>query len=328
MTHQERWDRALAIAARIRQLVAELDRLPKVPITAFLDAEMRRKYRRFAARLRAGKVEPRYRNLFTAEQLAEICEQACARDEFLEKMIRELHELGEDLRTLLAENDAELARQATPELLQMKDAAAWLGADSVAAQHYRDIQQVRRQGQRRRNRPFNPQPEPIPLPGTDYELHLRHWLAAAEILPEGTDEGHVGLRIGIGEQSWVGSFQRGHTDYTTVQLMPDNRHLLVVTDGAGYVVELVTNTHVASLGRDIGAVVCDQASPLLLIDHGGKSLEAYGPEGRMWSTGAIASGGFRDFGVTGGVLAFDACQANGEWVEVGLDPATGALAPV
>jgi 1-acyl-sn-glycerol-3-phosphate acyltransferase len=339
---QQRWERSAAIVVRVRELVAELERLPKVPIAAFLNAEMRRKFRRFAARLRAGKVEPRYKNLFTAAQLADICEAAADRDERLEKILKELHDLAEELRVLLAENEAQLADETMAELLPLKDAAQWLGPDSETEQRYREIQQMRRQGQRRRNRPRKPgKPELIPLPGTDYLLHLRHWLSAAETLPDGVPEGervvyfpegsrHAGddpivLRIGIGEQSWVGSFQRGLTDYTTVQLMPDNRHLLVVAAGAGYIVELITNTLVAEAGRDIVAVVSDEAVPLFLIDHAGTTLEAFGPEGRLWSTGAIANGGFRAFGVDDGVLTFEACQAEGGWVEVGIDLTTASL---
>jgi len=341
MTHQQRWDRAVAIETRYRQLVAEIEQLPKVPIIAFLDAEMRRQYRRFAARLRAGKVEPRYPNLFTREQLADICERACARDEFLEKAFKELRELAEELRRMLAENDAELAQQTTAEILRVKDAAQWLGPDSQAAQRYDEAQRLRRHGQRRRNHaPKHQRPEVTALPGADYELHLRHWLSAAELLPdgppvgekvhrypEGAGEDRIVLRIGIAEHSWVGSFEPGLTDYTTVQLMPDNRNLLVVANGAGYIVEVITNSPVAEVGRDIASVVCDEAFPFLLLDHGGKSLEAFGAEGKMWSTDAIACGGFRDFAINDGVLSFEACQADGNWVEMGVDVTASPVAP-
>ena len=317
MNVQQRWERSFEILARYRELVAELERLPKLPIVAFLDAEMRRKYRRFAARLRAGKVEPRYKNLFTAEQLADLCEAACARDEFLEKAVKELRELAEELRAMLEENSAELASVTMAELLPAKDAAQWLGPDSMAEQKYREIQQLRRQGQRRRNHP--PKSEPpqlIDLPGMDYELHVRQWLAAAELVPEQTDAERIALRIGVGDFSWVGTFQRGVTDYTTVQLMPDDRHLLIVTDGAGTIVEIISHVPVAEIGRDIASVISDESSPFLLFDHGGTSLEAFGPEGRMWQTGAIACGGFREFSVADGTLTFEACQGDGGWVEV------------
>ena len=295
MTIQQYWERSFEILQRVRELVAEMERLPKVPIIAFLDAEMRRKYRRFAARLRAGKVEPRYKNLFTAEQLADICEQACDRDEFLEKAIKELRALADELHAIIAENEAVLAAGTTPELLQMKDAAQWLGPESHAEQQYREIQQVRRKGQRRRNHPQKAasSSELIELPGFDFELHIRQWLAAAELLPdgapegeevlrfgEGGDEGRIVLRIGVGETSWVGSFQRGDTGYTTVQLMPDDRHLLVVANGAGYIVEIITNNLVAELGHDITVVGCDKDSTVLAVDHGG-AVEAFGPDGRL-----------------------------------------------
>ncbi|HEX3582132.1 MAG TPA: hypothetical protein VH087_10255 [Thermoanaerobaculia bacterium] len=337
---QQRWERAVAIVLRVRELVAALDRLPKVPIAAYLNAEMRRKFRRFAARLRAGKVEPRYKNLFTAEQLADICEAACNRDEFLEKALKELRALGEELHALIEENAVELNQETMAELLPMKDAARWLGPDSETELRFREMQQMRRQGQRRRNGPKKAgKPELIPLPGTDYELHLRHWLSAAEDLPDGapadepvayfpaqpdgTADDRTALRIGIGEHSWVGSFQRGATVYSTVQLMPDNRNLLVVTGGAGYVVEVVTNALIAEVGHDVAAVVSEEKSPLLLVNHGGKSLEAFGPEGRMWSTGQIANGGFQTFAFPDGMVVFDALGDDGEWAEVTLDAATG-----
>ncbi|HEY2324677.1 MAG TPA: hypothetical protein VGJ82_17585 [Thermoanaerobaculia bacterium] len=297
MTVQQRWERAAAITARFYELAAELARVPKVPITAFLNAEMRRQYRRFAARLRAGKVEPRYKNLFSAEQLADICEQACRRDEFLEKALKELLALANELCALLSENEAELAKETTAEILRVKDAAQWLGPGSRAGQDYQEAQRVRRLGQRRRNHSGKSgPPQRLALPGFDYELHLRHWLAAAEILPdgapadepvgrypEGDDEDRIVIRIGIGEHSWVGSFRRGLTDYTTVQLMPDSRNLLIVAAGAGYVVELITNAPIAEVGRDIGVVVYDGESPLLLVDPDGNTLATFGPEGRIHS---------------------------------------------
>lgn len=337
MNSQQRWERAAAIATRFRELVAEMEQLPKVPIVVFLPAEMRRKFRRFAARLRAGKVEPRYPNLFTAEELADICEQAAYRDEFLENAVKELHQLEAELRALLDENEAERAKETMAELLPVKDAAQWLGPDSQAEQRYREIQRIRRQGQRLRNRPRKAgPPEPMELPGMDFELHVRQWVSAAETLlegapagervlhfPEGAGDDRIVLRIGIAESSWVGSFQRGATDFTTVQLMPDNRNLLVVAGGAGYIVEAISNSLVACLEHDIVSVICHEPSPLLVVDHGGTRLEAFGPGGRMWRTGAIACGGFREFGVADGVMSFEACQTDGEWLEVVIDVGTG-----
>jgi len=292
MNVQQRWDRATAIVLRFRELVAELEGLPKAPIILFLPAKMRRKFRRFAARLRAGKVEPRYKNLFTAEELATICEQACDRDERMERISKELHALSNELKALLDENESELARETMPALLREKDAAQWFGPDSQAEQRYRELQQIRREGQRRRDRPQKPgPPETIDLPGMDFELHVRQWVSAAELLaegapagervlcfPEGAGDDRIVLRIGIAESSWVGSFQRGGTDFTTVQLMPDNRNLLVVAGGAGYVVEAIGHALVASLGHDIASVLCDESSALYLVDQAGTTLEAFGPE--------------------------------------------------
>jgi hypothetical protein len=194
----------------------------------------------------------------------------------------------------------------------------------------------------------------------NYELHIRQWISAAELLteaPEGepvlyfprvaqassvrsgdgtgaqagslryTGDDRIVLRIGIADFSWVGSFERGVTDFCTVQVMPDNRNLLVVANGAGYLVEAVSHALVGVLERDIVTVVSDDSSPVLLIDHGGTTLEAYGPEGRMWSTGAIGCGGFRGFDAADGVLTFEAKQADGEWAEMSVDVTASRAAP-
>jgi hypothetical protein len=127
------------------------------------------------------------------------------------------------------------------------------------------------------------------------ELHWRHWLTAAEVLPDGApggepvlrfphdgdDENRMVLCIGIGPAAWIGSFSRGVTDYTTVQLMPDDRHLLVIAAGAGFIINANSHALVAEVGRDIATVICDEDSPLLVLDHAGTSLEAFGPEGRL-----------------------------------------------
>lgn len=297
---QQRWERAVALVMRVRELAEELERLPKAPIAAFLNREMRRQYRRFAARLRAGKVEPRYKNLFTAEQLADICEAACDRDERLEKIVKELRDLADELRDLLAENEAELNQQTMAELLPIKEAARWLGPGSETEQRFREIQQIRRQGQRRRNHPQKPgKPDLIPLPGTDYELHLRHWLSAAETLPdgapdgeavvyfpEGSSEDRIVLRIGISDSSWVGSFQRGSTDYTTVQLMPDNRHLLVVAAGAGYIVESPRPGATSSRSSPTSSLCSSSITPTRRSKH--SALRGgYGAPARSRTAGSV-----------------------------------------
>jgi hypothetical protein len=339
LKNHQRYERAMALATRARELVLEMEQLPKVPVVAFLSKEMRRQFRRFAARLRAGKVEPRYPNLFTAEELADICEQAANRDEFIENAVKELRQISDELQALISEEQAEFGQAATAELLQVKDAAQWYGPDSQAWDRYREIQRVRRHGQRERNRPRKPAPpQLLPLPGTDYDLFQRNLICAAEALPEGAPagepvlrfpegagDGRMVLRIGIGAASWVGAFKLGDTQFSTVQLMPDDRHLLVVAAGAGYLIDAVSHSLVSDLGSDIAVVVRHDASAFLIADHGGFSLEAFGPAGRIWNTGPIGCGGFRAFNLTDGVLSFEARRDDAEWIVVGMDLVTGEM---
>jgi hypothetical protein len=84
------------------------------------------------------------------------------------------------------------------------------------------------------------------------------------------------IRIGIGDRSWVGSFTRGTTACTTVQLMPDRAHLLVVADGAGYVIEAVTRSLVKETGTDITEVFIDEESGCVLsVDHASGAVHEY-----------------------------------------------------
>jgi hypothetical protein len=68
---------------------------------------MRRELRRRAKRLRRGQAEPRYANLHTAEQLADVYERTIERDEILEQKKRDFERIGHDLSRVLEENDPE-----------------------------------------------------------------------------------------------------------------------------------------------------------------------------------------------------------------------------
>jgi hypothetical protein len=107
--------------------------------------------------------------------------------------------------------------------------------------------------------------------------------AVIAIPPEGRDSGRprVFLRIGLGEASWVGSFEIGHMSVTTIFIMPDGKHLFVSAEGAGYIIDLKSRTLVEQIGTDVSVVMVDKSMTLFVVVHNGRNLEAFGRAGRL-----------------------------------------------
>jgi hypothetical protein len=61
-----------------------------------------------------------------------------------------------------------------------------------------------------------------------------------------------------------------------------------------------------------------------VVDHDGKSLEAFGRNGRLWKSGVISSGGFRELSLTDESLIGEVGQASG-WTAFSVDLATGQV---
>ena len=70
----------------------------------------------------------------------------------------------------------------------------------------------------------------------------------------------------------------------------------------------------------------DAARTLFTVDHNGMSLESFGKNGRLWKTGIISSGGFREMSLEDGIIAGEARQGPGEgWVRFSVELATGEV---
>ena len=199
--------------------------------------------------------------------------------------------------------------------LEAKDAAMFDGPDSEAAQRYRRMRFLisvgtRHEFEKRRGSPHAPV---LPLLTKDPRIELRYELAAAELLsspssgeaviaipPEGRDSGRgrIFLRIGIGEASWIGSFERGHKSVSTIFMMPDGKHLFVSADGAGYVIDAKSRTLVEQTGTEVVGAIRDDPMSVFIVNHNDMRFEAFGIAGRLWKTDTISSGGFRRIAIT------------------------------
>ena len=316
--------RAVALVQQAIEVLLRAETAPASPVTAFLTAKRRRALRRDAERLRQGKVEPRYKNLHSAEDLAALYERTAQRDEIFEETIRDFKRVARDLARVLENNPPGLQEAMKALVLEAEREAEEQGPGSEAARRYRHMVGLAWVGYQRRShtRRQRGQSAPRITLGPDPSVQARWEESAAEYLPslpssdeaviaippQGSDSGRERMlqRIGIGKASWIGSFGLGHTDVTLVAMLPDGKHLFVCAGGAGYVIDAKSRTLVETIGTEVVDAFQDDDLTLYVICHNGTSLEAFGTTGRLWKTGIISSGGFRRMALTDDALVGEA----------------------
>ena len=337
-------ERAAALVNEALDVLQRAEHAPNSPVNTFLTAEMRRKLRRAARRLRGRQAEPRYKNLHTAEELADIYERTIQRDEILEKGIKDFQRINLEFGRVFEENGPEVEKTVGTLVKEAARSAEEEGPGSEAALRYqlfRFLSWVGQQAHDHRRKPGAPFPWKVSL-ARDPSIEARAQLTAAKVLdtplssgeaviaipPEGRDSGRdrIYIRIGIGEASWLGSFETGHMNVCTISMMPDHKHLFVSAKGAGYIIELKTRTLVEQIGLDVARVLVDERGTLFIVDHDGLSLEGFGRSGRLWKTGTIGCGGIRDTALTNTRLIGETRQPYPPWwVGFSVKLATGEV---
>jgi len=334
-------------AALVHQAVDVLQRASHAPasqVNALVPANVRRKLRRAARRLRLGKSQPRYTNLHTSEELADIYDRTVERDEILEQALRDFQRITRELGCVLEENDPEVGTTLEAIIREAQRSAKEQGPGSEAAQRYRQLQLLAWFGQRyasQKRRGRSPAPLRVPL-APDPSVEVRNQVTAAELLasppspgeaviaipPDGRDSGRgrIFIRIGVGEASWIGSFERGHKCVSTIFMMPGGKHLFVSAEGAGYVIDAKSRTLVEEIGTEIVGVMRDDPMTVFLVNHNDMRFEAFGPAGRLWKTDIIGSGGFRRLAITDHSLIGEALRlSQARWAGFSVNLATGEV---
>ena len=147
-------------------------------------------------------------------------------------------------------------------------------------------------------------------------------------MQEGRDSGRgrILIRVGLGQASWIGSFERGHMSVSTIFMMPDGKHLFVSAEGAGYVIDAQSRTLVEEIGTDVAGVMRDDPMTVFVVVHNGKNLEAFGRTGRLWKTDPIGRGGFRGIAITDTRLVGEARHPfRLGWAAFSVELATGEV---
>lgn len=302
MKQENASERAVALMQQAVDALQRAQQAPAAPVNTFLPAKLRREARRSAARLRQGQLQPRYPNLHTAEQLADIYERAARRDEILDGVRRDLRRIALELERIVETNGDEVYEAIQASIDETKRTMERDGPGSEAAQRYRLMQfqaWIGRQALTNKRRKKAPPPLGIPV-NADPSAEARLEASAAEILPsapssgeavvtippDGSDfgRGRMFIRIGTGKRSWVGSFARGHVAGNMVRMMPDDEHLFVSAAGAGYIIEAASRTLVETIGTEVVGVMEHESVAVFIVRHKDTSPEAFGETGRPWNT--------------------------------------------
>jgi AcrR family transcriptional regulator len=334
-------ERAASLLRQAIDVLQRAENAPDSPVNTFVPGKMRRLLRRGAERLRRGEARPKYRNLFTAEQLADIYQQTILRDEIREQTDAEFVRIGREIARAIEEDGPTVRKTFEAFYLETLRSARENGPDSEAARQLRQLRSLVRFAQRygadkRRQKLSGSRVRACP-----HDAEGRIPLIAAEVLasppsgeaviaipPEGSDSGRerIFLRIGVGKGSWIGSFERGHMNVSTIFMMPDAKHLFVSAEGAGYIIDAKSRTLVEEIGTEVAGVMRDDPMTLFIVNHNDRCLEAFDQTGRLWKTGTIGSGGFRRTAITDTSFVGEARQASPPgWVSFSVTLATGEV---
>jgi len=338
-------ERAAALLHQVIDVLQRAENAPDSAVNTFVPGKQRRLLRRGAERLRSGEAQPRYKNLFTAEQLADIYQRTIRRDEVRDQTHAEFLRIGREIGRAIREDGPAVRKAFDAIFLETLRSAKEDGPGSEAAQRYRQLQALarlaRRYGFDKRRQKLSGRRVPtaphdaegrIPLIAAEQLAAPPSGEAVIAIPPDGRDSGRgrIFLRIGVGEASWIGSFERGHKSVSTIFMMPDRKHLFVSAEGAGYVIDAKRRTLVEEIGTEIVGVIRDGPMTVFLVNHNDMSFEAFGIAGRLWKTDTISCGGFRRMAISDDELVGEARRPSGpgarpRWAGFSVNLATGEV---
>jgi hypothetical protein len=334
-------ERAAELFNKAIDALKRVEDAPNSPIGKFHNAKERRELRRNVLQLRRGQIPPQFTGVKRAEEFAEVLLVTIQRDQTVEAATRDFKSTERELDQIGGKNPEACAETFRMMYDEAVEGALRNGPASEDAQRVRLMQLIASLGQsmgtkmRRRN-----ESHPVHLTRrfkTDHAF-LRRFVSDE---PETSGEPVLAfpadgdgdpareraeLRISIGDESWVATFEKGDTEHSVVHLLPDGKHLLVSAYGAGYLIDVESRTLVERIGNDIASVGDAYMGSVVFVNHGDRSFEAFGIPGRLWKTDAISCGGFRALDVEGETFVGEARRdAEGEWTRFSVSLATGEV---
>ena len=126
------------------------------------------------------------------------------------------------------------------------------------------------------------------------------------------------------KDAWVGNFHRGLSGPDIVLEHPDQRHMIVIAGGQGYIIDPETAKQTHQLSDLIKhAIPVPELGAVVLGDD--LQFESIRAEGLWWKSGRISWDGFRNIAVSGIILTGESYSAvDQEWSPFVLDLTSGA----
>lgn len=124
---------------------------------------------------------------------------------------------------------------------------------------------------------------------------------------------------------WVGNFAAGLSSLCTVETHPDGQRLVIISGGAGYIINPENCKEVTEIGYWFTGLL--RVGDMLIMTSP-IDLEAIGPEGRRWRTKRISWDGLRNLALAddGRVITGEAWTfADEEWIAFEVDLGTGEV---
>jgi hypothetical protein len=128
------------------------------------------------------------------------------------------------------------------------------------------------------------------------------------------------------KDAWVGNFQRGLTGPDMVLEHPDQRHMIVIAGGVGYIIDPETAKQTHQLSGFIKHVIsAPELGAVVLGDD--LQFESLRAEGFWWQSGRISWDGFRKIAKSGTILTGESYSAIDQvWSPFVLDLTSGVSA--
>jgi hypothetical protein len=127
-------------------------------------------------------------------------------------------------------------------------------------------------------------------------------------------------------QSWVGNFQRGDGSLDKVIQHPDDRHVIVVAGGQGYIIDALSRELTCLLESGVSSmlIISDQRQVVVSDDI---RLQLVGSQGLIWSTRRIAWDGIQELRLDGDFIRGQAWNVIDDcWDDFAVDLETGSVA--
>ena len=123
--------------------------------------------------------------------------------------------------------------------------------------------------------------------------------------------------------SWVGNFQRGLSSFDDVQAHPNERDVLVIAGGQGYIIDPADRSNRTYFGAQIDSAIRRDYPPTVIFGNG-LWFEAFDASGLRWRSDRISWNGMQSVELDGNQITGEAWSPlEDRWMPFAVNADTG-----